>query len=132
MDYKLMITILEEIKDNQKETVKKVDDLRQEVRDDITEVRREQRDLNKAQADHNSILARQQVILEEHMRRTATNEEQLQLQRELVEQNVQELRTEISPLKTHVAMWGGAAKVLTIIGALGGLAVAVVKVMGGW
>jgi hypothetical protein len=57
--------------------------------------------------------------LRHHIRRTELNEESLTL-----------LRSEVEPLKTHVAMWGGAGKLLAVLVALAGLGFTAMKVWG--
>ncbi len=62
---------------------------------------------------------RHAVSLEEHMRRS-----------EALEEAVAHLRTELAPIKTHVAMWGGVAKAITFVGAGAGAVVGILQVLG--
>ena len=65
------------------------------------------------QAAHNASLS-------EHMRRTEALEELVTL-----------TRTELSPLKTHVAVWGVLAKILTAMAAVAGIVAAASKILAG-
>lgn len=71
-------------------------------------------------------LGRIEADLNEHMRRSLANEEA----NEHTRQQIDLLRQELAPLKTHVAAWGGVAKAVTIMGSLGGAAVAIAKLFG--
>jgi len=75
--------------------------------------------LNKV-SDISNEVVRNSTVLEEHQRRSKANEDAVDL-----------LRTELDPIKKHVAMWGGAAKVavaigsvIAALGAIAGIAVA--------
>lgn len=57
--------------------------------------------------------------LRHHIKRTEQNEAALGL-----------LRAEVSPLKVHVAAWGGVGKALAVLGTLGGLLFGAMKVWG--
>ncbi len=65
-----------------------------------------------AQSTMSATLAAQHVSLGEHIRRSTLLEE------------------EFKPIKTHVAMWGGAGKLLVTLGTLAGIAGALVKLFG--
>lgn len=68
------------------------------------------------------IQIKQEGNLGEHMRRTAQNEEGLDLLRT-------EMKSEIKPLKTHVDYMNGALKFLGIIATLVAVAAGVVKII---
>jgi hypothetical protein len=53
------------------------------------------------------ILVKQQVILDEHMRRTEINEKGLKLMQE-----------QLHPLKRHVDMWAGVGKAIVLLSVL--------------
>lgn len=72
-----------------------------------------QEDFNKEIATVKIILARQEENLEEHMRRTQLNEENLEL-----------LRSELKPVQRHVDMINGVLKLI------GGIAVVVSIITG--
>lgn len=46
-----------------------------------------------------------------------------------VTKRVSEVETELKPLKRHVAMWSGAAKVLVVVSALTGIAAGIVQIL---
>lgn len=64
-------------------------------------------------------LAKQSVILEEHIRRTTVSEERLDI-----------LQREVEPLKMHVAVWGVLGKILAGLATIGGLVLTVMKLLG--
>lgn len=66
-----------------------------------------------------TVLERQQAALDEHVRRSETNEKAIDV-----------VRAELAPLKTHAAVWGALAKILAALGVLVSIAVGVVKIMG--
>jgi hypothetical protein len=68
--------------------------------------------------DNTVSLAQNSVVLEEHQRRSAANEEAVRV-----------LRTEIKPLATHVAVVGAIAKILAAAGTLVGIAVGLQKLL---
>lgn len=57
--------------------------------------------------------------LAEHMRRTAANEQHLDM-----------LQAEFEPIKSHVAAWGGVGKAITVLGGLAGIAAGAAKLLG--
>ncbi len=61
--------------------------------------------------------ARQQVSLDEHMRRT-----------QLAEDNITLLRSEVKPISTHVAFFGVMSKILGLLGVLVGIAAGLYEV----
>lgn len=63
--------------------------------------------------------ARHGAVLEEHQRRSIANEAAVAM-----------LRTEVEPLKLHVARWAGAGKVLAVLSALGSVAGLLAKLLG--
>lgn len=65
---------------------------------------------------------RQQVILEEHMRRTAANE--AILANHMADDSIgfAAIADQLKPIERHIAMWAGAGKVLVVAGALLGVA----------
>lgn len=65
------------------------------------------------------ISAKQQAILEEHIRRTEINEEALKA-----------TNARLVPIEAHVQMWSGVGKALAILAALGGIitcSIAIIK-----
>lgn len=62
-------------------------------------------------------LDRVETNLGEHMRRSAAAEEANRLTR----QELALMRSEIEPVKAHIAAWGGVAKALGILGGAAGL-----------
>ena len=67
-------------------------------------------------AEIRAVLARNTASLEVHMART-----------ELLEEAVAEQSKRIKPLETHIAMWAGAGKFLTLAVLVAGLVLAVWK-----
>ena len=69
-------------------------------------------------------LAEQHVTLQEHQRRSLANEEGLA-----------EIRKEITPLKTHVAVFGAVVKAaltgVAVLGTMVGVALGLLRVFGG-
>lgn len=75
--------------------------------------------LSDKQTEMNVTLVKQEANVAEHMRRT-----------DLLEEHIGEIRKELSPIKAHVAAWGGAGKVLAVISALSALAFTIWKFTG--
>lgn len=76
--------------------------------------------LEDAAAEMRVLQAQHNASLTEHMRRT-----------EVAEENLALLRSEFAPLKTHVAIYGALAKIITVGGALAGLATGLSKLVAG-
>ena len=74
-------------------------------------------------------LTRQQVILEDHIKRTELQEKALADHRELDASLFEKLGNRVKPLEIQSAMWAGAGKVLAIIGLIAGIAGAVYKIV---
>jgi len=68
---------------------------------------------------------KQQVILEEHIRRTEVNEQALKLMEEGHERELDNLNSRVLPLEKHTAMWAGAAKVGAVLVAIITLAITI-------
>lgn len=64
-------------------------------------------------------LAKQQAVLDEHVRRTALAEERLELH-----------AAELAPLKQHVAVWGYLGKILAAVATGAGLIATGMKLLG--
>jgi hypothetical protein len=64
-------------------------------------------------------LAAQHVTLQEHQRRSLASEKAIEA-----------LRTELQPLKTHVALWGALGKILGAAGVLAGIIETALKLSG--
>jgi len=62
--------------------------------------------------------ARNNASLDEHMRRTAA-----------LETHLENIRTELSPLKAHVAAWAGVSKALLVIVAITTIVGSLAKVL---
>jgi len=82
----------------------RVESLHDGLKDELTGIRRDIHGIHTVQI-------KQQVILEEHIKRTKNNEDHLDLLREQHDKDVE-------PLQQHVAMWSGASKALLTIAAL--------------
>ena len=86
----------------------------------LDDVLHEVRRVADTQVEMLKVQARQHVTLEEHMRRT-----------EVAEEAIASLRDEMTPLKTHAAVWGALAKILTAVGTLVAIGMGVLKLLGG-
>ena len=87
-------------------------------------------------------LGRQAVQLEHHIKRSDTQEENLEQHRSEVgqhfeayrhevEQHLEQIRSEVKPISTHVAVVGAVAKIVAFMGVLVGIAASVAK-LAGW
>lgn len=72
-------------------------------------------------SDVSKTLVKQQVILEEHVKRSLINEEAIGL-----------MRQEIEPLKKHVSMYAGAFKAFMAVAAIGGAIASILKLVLSW
>lgn len=95
------------------------DDARKELSEFRAESRRDLINIRANLADSNLIQVRQQAILEDHIRRTEVNEEELALLKIRQAEDIKILSAKIEPLEEHVFMWAGAGKVLIILGVIG-------------
>jgi len=86
-------------------------------------------------------LGRQAVQLEHHIKRSDTQEANLEQHRSEVsqhfdafrhevEQHLEQIRSEVKPISTHVAVVGAIAKIMTFIGVLVGIAASIAKLVG--
>lgn len=91
-----------------------------DTQSDIKEILREVAEVKNTQV-------KQEAVLEEHIRRTEANERHLELAKSESDRRFTVMAEEMKPLKTHVAMWGGAGKVVTILGVLAGIIGAAIK-----
>lgn len=62
---------------------------------------------------------RHQAVLEEHVRRT-----------EAAEAALEHMQSRLKPLETHVSMWGGAGKVLAVLGTVASIIAVLYKIFG--
>jgi archaellum component FlaC len=65
------------------------------------------------------ILAKQQVGLDHHIKRT-----------DLLEKRVEQVSSDLKPVSTHVAVMGGIAKAIVILGTIVGMALAAKNLLG--
>ncbi len=68
--------------------------------------------------DLRAVSLRNTITLEEHVRRT-----------ELIERSVEKVVADIIPIKAHVAMWGGAGKILTAGASLTAIAYGILQLL---
>lgn len=112
----IMKILLDKIQENHEEAKESFAELRRNlgsVKDDISSI--------------NLTSARQQMSLEEHMRRTEANEKALQLLEEKNHKDVESLGSRVVPLERHVAMWGGAGKLIALLATVSALAYTIYK-----
>lgn len=74
--------------------------------------------INKHIANIDVTQAKQNVVLEEHIRRT-----------ELAEKSIEDVQKRIAPIEKHISMWAGAGKLLAILGIVSGIAGVIVKLV---
>lgn len=72
---------------------------------------------------------KQQVILDEHIRRTEANERALELLSNKHLEVEQSIVNRLIPLEKHVSMWAGAGKVLAVIGSVAGIAYSIYRLL---
>jgi len=82
-----------------------------QTHNELTDIRKSVGSLAETAVEHN-------VILEEHIRRTEVNENNLRL-----------LEERFAPVERHISMWAGAGKVLAIVGLLASLAATLYKIL---
>jgi len=118
----IMKAILERIHESAEDTRKEMIEFRQEIRGDLRHVRDRMSNIDSTQV-------KQQVILEEHIRRTEVNERALELMRDNHSSDINKLNTKIEPLEKHVAMWGGVGKAVAILGVVASIVAAALKML---
>jgi hypothetical protein len=89
------------------------------LKDLLQEVREDQKATRETLTHILRVQERQQVSLDEHVRRTRVAEERLDA-----------LTADLAPLKTHAAVWGALAKALAAVGVLVSIAVGVQRFLG--
>jgi hypothetical protein len=89
------------------------------MRTDISEMRQ-------VQTEQGAVIAEVKIGYQQHHQRSLYNEELVKATREDSKKMFESLQSEINPIKTHVAAWGGVAKGLAIIGSLATITAAVV------
>lgn len=103
------------------EILNKVDSHTEELRLELQGIRKDISSINVTAAKH-------QAILEEHMRRTEANEAALKIIEETHAAKLGLVEDRIKPIEAHIAMWGGAGKVLTVLGILATILASIYKV----
>lgn len=98
----------------------RIDSATTEIGADVKELKASVNELEATSREH-------KAILDEHMRRTAAAEENIELLRLRDEKRDEEVEDRIKPLEKHVAMWAGAGKVLAVLGTIAAIIGAVVK-----
>jgi hypothetical protein len=119
----LMKAILDKLDQVASDSKRDLADFRHETKNDFNTVRTTMTEMAVTQA-------KQQVILEEHIRRTEINEEELELHKKTHQTDIKDVHEKIEPLTKNIAMWAGAGKVLAVMTSLAAIAAAVVKILG--
>jgi hypothetical protein len=103
IDDEFIRSTLDELRQLADETKQELSGFRAESHRDLGSIHQYINDINVTQA-------RQQIILEEHIRRTEANEQMVAMAKKQYDEDIRVLHTKISPIEKHVAMWGGAGK----------------------
>jgi hypothetical protein len=97
----------------------RINDTHREMKEDISCLRKDVSCIGEDIAAINVTIAKQQVNIEEHIRRT-----------ELAEEAIKNITGRIVPIEKYVSAWGGVGKALMVLGAISGILVALFKILG--